>query len=197
MSELDLLRSFAASSRSRADFGVPFLKCDGHDGAWKAGKNASAMDGRRLVADVLDIMHGHQKFENKKPIYALGRVADRFEPQRSALGDSDEARWVDGKDPWAAVVLLPMWDPETREPFLFTSANQGGRDGVSTLVDAFLDNCQTRPKDNRKLPLVELSSDSYTNTQGKQIFRFLRSPTGSNVLPPCGESCRRRSRCWN
>src|SRR5262249_27769653 len=135
--ELEHLRRYASAARSRGGFGVSFLKCDGNTGAWKAGKDGTDMAGRQLVADVPDAMHGFQKFENKKPIYVIGRVCDGYvPPERSTLGDTDQNRWHGGKDPWSAVVLLPMFDPESREPFIFASSSDGGQKAVTALVDA-------------------------------------------------------------
>jgi hypothetical protein len=101
--ELAALRRYASAARSRGGFGIPFLKCDGNTGAWKAGKNGTDMSGRQLVADVPDSMVGFQKFENNKPVYVIGRVADGYQPpDRDTLGDSDPSRWgPGGKDPVA------------------------------------------------------------------------------------------------
>ena len=38
-SDLEHLRSYAAAARTRGGFGVPFLKKDGNDGYWIAGKD--------------------------------------------------------------------------------------------------------------------------------------------------------------
>jgi hypothetical protein len=169
--ELEYLRRYVSAARSHSGFGVSFLKCDGNTGEWKAGKDRTKMTGRQLVADVPDAMHGFQKFENKKPIYVVGRICDGYQPpERDTLGDMNQSRWHNGKDPWAAVVLLPMFDLETREPFVFTSDSGGGKDAVTTLVDAMVDNVALHPEDANKLPLCELASDSYLNSHGKQIY---------------------------
>jgi hypothetical protein len=168
--ELEMLRHFATTTRSRGGFGVTILKCDGNDGKWKAGKDGKDMNGRKLVADVPDVMHGHQKFENKIPVFNIGRASDGFTPsERETLGDTDQDRWSGGKDPWQPVVLQPMFDDETRESFLFISSNQGGRDAVAILTNAFVENSELHPEDAGKLPLCSLASDSYLNTHSKRI----------------------------
>jgi hypothetical protein len=168
--DLELLRNFVAAARSRSGFGIPFVKMNGNDGTWKAGKDGKDMKGRRLAADPHDTMIGFQKFENKRPVYILGRVADGYTPPpREELGDTDENHWHGGKDPWQPVTLVPLWDPGTREGFIFTTSSQGGRDAVTSLIDAYVGNCEIHPKDIDEVPLVELSSDSYVNTHGRKI----------------------------
>jgi hypothetical protein len=191
--EHELLRRFAASTRTRGGFGVPLAKLDGNDGKWSAGKKGVDIKGRHVVAVTKDVMHGHQKFVNSKPVYAVGRIVDDdFVPDRSMLGDLDEDLWAKGKDPWQPVLFLPLFDPETHEVFLFTSVNDGGRDAVGKLVGATLDNEEVHPEDAGKLPLVELGVDSYTNTHGKKIFyplfdilEFVEMPTSIlRIKPP-------------
>jgi hypothetical protein len=169
--ELEFLRRYVSVARSHSGFGVSFLKCDGNSGQWKAGKDRTDMNGRRLVADVPDAMHGWQKFESNKPIYVIGRICHGYQPpERDTLGDTDRNRWHGGKDPWHPVVLLPMYDPETREPFLFTSTNDGGKDAVTALIDAVVDNVALHADDTNKLPVCGLASNSYLNSHGKEIF---------------------------
>ena len=116
-------------------------------------------------------MHGFQKFENKRPIYVIGRICDGYvPPERSTLGNTDKNRWHGGKDPWQSVVLLPLYDPASREPFIFTSTNDGGKDAVTALVDAVVDNATSHPDDADKLPICELSGDHYENSNGKTIY---------------------------
>jgi hypothetical protein len=182
--ELEFLRRYVSAARSHSGFGIPFLKCDGNNGRWPAGKDKTDMTGRRLAADVPDAMHGFQKFENRKPIYVIGRIADRYQPpDRSTLGDTNPDRWINGKDPWASVVLLPMYDPETREPFIFTSSNDGGKDAVTALVDAVVDNVALHPDATNQLPVCELASDSYVNSRGKEIFKPIFEIVGWDERP--------------
>jgi hypothetical protein len=191
--EFEALRRFAASTRNRGGFGVPYATLDGNDGKWGAGRKGTDIKGRHLVAATTDVMHGHQKFVDNKPIYSVGRIADGFVPDRDKLGDHDEMLWPKkGKDPWQLVVFMPMFDPETHEPFLFTSTNNGGRDAVGSLVGATLDNEEAHPEDAGKIPLVELGVDSYKNTRGKTIFyplfdiiKFVEMPAAIlRIKPP-------------
>jgi hypothetical protein len=182
--ELEFLRRYVSAARSNSGFGIPFLKCDGNSGQWSVGKGKNDMNGRRLTADVPDAMHGFQKFENKKPIYVIGRIGDGYQPPaRDTLGDTDTTRWHSNQDPWEAVVLLPMFDPETREPFIFTSSNDGGKDGVTELVDAVVNNVALHPDATNQLPVCELSSDSYVNSLGKKIFKPIFEIVGWDERP--------------
>jgi hypothetical protein len=159
-SELEHLRRFATAFRSRGGFGTPFVKLDGNNGTWKMGKDPFDVKGRRLIADTHDAMHGLQCFEDKKPIYFIGRLAEAWEPPSAEKFDEN----------WKPVVLMPMYDLETHEPYLFTSQNKGGRDGIANLVDAMFDCYDAHPQDIGKLPICELATDSYINSHSKQIF---------------------------
>jgi hypothetical protein len=189
MQELEHLRRFAVASRSRPNFGGSFLKLD--EGNWLAGKKDA--NGRRLGADVPDAMGGWQKFKNKKPTLAIVRIADGIAPpERDELDETDESCWSDKKDPWQPVSILPFWDPETHEIFIFSSSAQGGRDAVAYLIEAYADNCAGHPEDAGKLPLVELCSDSYVNAHGRTIYKplfeirnYIERPTAlRRVKPP-------------
>jgi hypothetical protein len=158
--ELEHLRRFAAAFRSRGGFGTLFVKLDGNNGTWKKGKDPFDVKGRQLIADTHDAMHGWQRFEDKKPIYCIGRVAEAWDPPPAENFDEN----------WKRVVLMPMYDLETHEPYLFTSQNKGGRDAIANLVDAMFDCYDAHPKDIGKLPICELVTDSYINSHRKQIF---------------------------
>jgi hypothetical protein len=168
--ELEHLRRFAATSRSRPNFEAALLKLDVDNGKWQAGKKDA--NGRRLGADVLDAMGGFQKFKNKIPTLAIVRIADGIAPpKRDELDERDENRWSDNRDPWQAVSILPVFDPETHELFIFSSTAQGGRDAIAYLIEAYADNCTAHPEEADKLPLVELHSDHYTNKHGRVIHK--------------------------
>jgi hypothetical protein len=172
MPELEHLRNFAAAAR-RGGFNVPFFRLDGNSGEYRrTGKtNTGPMNNQKLACDPVDAMTGYQKFENKIPIYQIGRVADGYQPPpREELGDMNEFEWGNGKDPWVRIDLLPFWDVESREVLLFSAANQGSRDAVANLVGAYINNIEVHPEDLNKVPLVELETDSYVNKHGKKIF---------------------------
>jgi hypothetical protein len=172
MTELEHLRNFAAAAR-RGGFNMPFFRLDGNNGEYRrTGKtNTAAMNGQKLASDPPDAMTGWQKFENKVPVYQIGRVADGYQPPpREQLGDLNAVHWENGKDPWVRIDLLPFWDVDSREVLLFSAANQGSRDAVAHLVAAYINNVEVHPEDLNKVPLIELETDSYLNKHGKQIF---------------------------
>jgi hypothetical protein len=146
---------------------------DGNTGKYhRTGKtNTDAMNHQKLACDPVDAMTGVQKFENKIPIYQIGRVAAGYEPPaREQLGDLDEKRWPNGKDPWMPVYLLPFWDVETREVLLFSATSQGSRDAVARLIECYINNVEVHPEDLHRVPLIELESDHYVNKHGKEIY---------------------------
>src|SRR5262249_17865678 len=126
------------------------------------------MNGQILASDPGDLIIGWQRFQNNTPILQVGRAADGYQPaSREQLGDLPKAG---SKDPWQRVDFLPFWDQESREVLLFTASNQGSRDAIANLVEAYCNNLATHPQGQNKVPLVELVTDSYENTHGKQIF---------------------------
>jgi hypothetical protein len=195
MTELNHLRNFAAAAR-RGGFNLPFFRLDGNNGDYRrTGKtNTAAMNGQKLACDPVDAMTGYQKFENKIPVYQIGRVADGYQPPpREELGDLNEFAWENGKDPWVRIDLLPFWDVESREVLLFSAANKGSRDAVAQLIEAYINNIEAHPEDLNKVPsLIELESDSYVNKHGKKIFYpvfsildWVERPTAvRRILPP-------------
>jgi hypothetical protein len=159
-SELKYLRNYATTFRSRGGFGASFVKHNGDNDQWKKGKDIFDVKGWQMIADPHDAMHGFQAFEDKKPLYCIGRIADGWQPPPEDKFGGD----------WKRVVLLPMYDFETHEPLLFTSQNQGGRDAVANLIDVMFQCYDGHPEDTGKLPICTLSSDSYTNTHQKRIY---------------------------
>jgi hypothetical protein len=167
--DLALLEEFGNEMSGGRGFEAMFAKFNGETGEWKAGKNATSMNQKRLVADVPDVMKGWQCFKDRKPFYALVRVNDGIAPpRRRDLGDTDERLW-DRKegDPWKYVGALPFFDPESRETFIFITSTVGGTKAIGWLVNAYAAEQRRNPG---KLPLVELESDSYLNKRGGRTF---------------------------
>ena len=76
-SQRNNMRNFITVARQRGDFGAVFLRMDGNTGDFKAGKAGKDMNKARLVAEVPDIMIGHQKIaKGQRPLYTIGRIAD-------------------------------------------------------------------------------------------------------------------------
>jgi len=189
--ELEHLRNFTAASR-RGGFNVPLFRLDGNSGEFKrtSKQHPDPMNGQILASDPGDLITGWQRFQNNMPILQVGRAADGYQPAaREQLGDLPEPG---DKDPWQRVDFLPFWSPESREVLLFTASNQGSRDAVANLVDAYCNNLAEHPEDQNKVPLIELGTDSYKNTHGKHIFvpifdmnDWIERPAAvRRVLPP-------------
>jgi hypothetical protein len=189
--DLEFLRKFVASGRS-SGFNVPIFRLDGNTGEYRRVGNQNKTDilsGQQLAADPADTMAGWQKFEDKTPIYHIGRIADGFEiPPREALGPVNP----DEKDPWRRIDLLPFWNLESREIWLFSAGNGGSRDAVANLLDAYVNKAAAHPEDHNKVPVVELATDSYENQHGKKIFvpifeinSWIERPAAvRRILPP-------------
>ena len=189
MSELDLLRNFAATAR-RGGFGSSGFKCDGANGEFRriADKTGKTMNLQRWAATVADVMVGYQRIEKgKSPIYIVGRVSDGFAPPtREELGDLDHE-----KDPWTLASWVPFWNPDSREVLLFHAANDGSRDAVANLVQAYVDNREAHPDQANYDPLIELSADHYDGHHRRIYFPLFdivdwveRPAAVQRVLPP-------------
>ena len=83
--------------------------------------------GREYYAYPLDWVWGHVKWENGIIVEErLGRVADGFIPaDREELGDTDQAEWENGNDPWQPQNLLPLEDAQTGEFIVFVTGSFG------------------------------------------------------------------------
>jgi hypothetical protein len=163
-SDLEKLKAYAASSRSEMGMGgAALVKFDYKTGKCTAGRAGDDIAGRKFVADVPDLMAGFQRLEaGKKPIYALVRVLDSVTLiARAELGDTDPERWLNrDKDPYTAVSVLPLHDPQTMQPFVFPAAFSA-RGAVSDLLQAYIDHCTAHPEDANKLPVVEFYVRDY------------------------------------
>jgi hypothetical protein len=189
---LQTFEEFGNEISARGGFEATVLKFNGETGEWTAGKKNTPMNGKKLVADINDLMKGWLSFKDGKPNYAVVRVADGTSPpRREDLGDTDEGLWGEKlEDPWKKVVVLPFFDPETRETFIFSTATDGGTKAVGSLVNAFV--AERRERLDAALPVVELHNDNYFNKKNKRIFTptldiigWTDRPTGvKRSLPP-------------
>jgi hypothetical protein len=168
--DLQAFEEFGKELSARRGLEAMILKYNAETGEWTAGKDGTPMNGKKLVADIADLMKGWRSFKDRKPIHAVVRVEDRIPaPRREDLGDTDKRLW-DSKqgDPWKFVAMLPLFDPETHETFMFTTSTDGGAKAVNLLVDAFVVK-QRPPRPVPALPIVELGSDSYINNKYNRI----------------------------
>ena len=191
--DLTFLEEFGNEMSGGRGFEATFLKFNGETGEWKAGKSATSMNQKKLVADIPDVMKGWQRFKERKPCYALVRVNDGIAPpRRKDLGDIDEGLW-DRKegDPWKYVAGLPFFDLETRECFVFITSTDGGTKAIGALVKAFAAE-QRAP--THKLPFIELDSNSYPN-KGGDVLLYLSSPSLTGWIVPLLSKVHCRHHC--
>src|SRR6516165_8192594 len=174
--DLTALRTSAnemCSGEARA-FDGEFTSFNGEKGAWRAGKNKTDMDGRRLTAAVMFLIVAWQKFKDGKAIYAGARyVRDGHQlPLREQLDERNSNYWEKtDRDPWQTTWYLALFDDETREQFVWSTNSDGGKDALSTLQDAFADHNEGRALEDYESPIVELGSDWYINSYKKKIFK--------------------------
>jgi hypothetical protein len=168
MSDLQLLKNFAATAR-RGGFGPPGFRLDGTTGEYHRidNKTGTKMNGQRLAATITDVMIGYQRIEKgKSPSYIVGRVSDGYvPPKREELGDLNHE-----KDPWTLASWVPFWNPDSREVLLFHAANDGSRDAIANLVQAYVDNREAHPDQANHDPLIELGADHYDGHHRRIYF---------------------------
>src|SRR5262245_19395197 len=177
--DLSVFRRSAAAMRSGTGFEGDFLRFSGESGKWSCGKENTDVAGRRIIADVTDMLVGWQKFKDKRPVqYGGGRIIDGHQlPPRSELDEQDEAKWRNSQDPWQVTYYLAAFDDETGQTLIFTTSSRGGKDWLAGLQDEFAIHNDGRPPTEWQWPRVELTSESYINSYGKKfyapIFRVL------------------------
>src|SRR5262249_27227213 len=104
-------------------------------GKWMIGDEQVAI-GTEYVCYLNQAMRGWTKFEdNKATNRVIGKIADGFTPpERSELGDTDEAKWKrdegEPRDPWVHQYMLPMVSVDTGELITYVTGSEGGRIAV-------------------------------------------------------------------
>jgi hypothetical protein len=185
MNDLSAFRASANKMRSSTRaFDGDFVSFK-NDGQWLAGKAKKDLGDRRLVADVYNLIHGWQKYKDEKYVYA-GHSFVRDNKQllaRDKLDERNDNLWKNkNEDPWKPTYYLGMFDPETREQFIYTTSTLGGKDALAVLQDAFADHNEAKAQ--YELPIIELASDSYINQQKKTIFKPIFDNVGWCERPP-------------
>jgi hypothetical protein len=167
--DLEKLKAYASTTRSWVAFGgCAYIQWDWKTGKYTVGKNKTDFTNKKRAADVPDAMRGFQRLEKgQKPEYALIKILDSTVApiERNELSDSDESRWINGKDPWVGVTAMPFFDPETRQSFIMIGA-YGARGELSALIDAYVDHVTQHPDAAEQRPLVQLCVREYVKDDG-------------------------------
>jgi hypothetical protein len=143
---------------------TPFLKFV--KGQFKYGADDEVLPlGTRLVPNMGELKAGFIKWKDGTPeAEVMVRIADgKPIPQREDLGDDDRNAWETDsngapQDPWQVCNTLPMKDPATGQEFVFTTGSRGGIGAIGKLASGY---GRARHKQADKLPMIEISSDSY------------------------------------
>jgi len=186
--DLEKLKTYAASTKSQFAFGgATYIQFDYRNGQLLAGKNRVDVLGREFGADMLDVMGGFRQFVDKRPIYALTRILDPIivPIERAELGDTDKSRWLEDKDPWTGVTVLPLFDPGTHEIFSYAAAF-GERGAASSLIGAYADHVAgaANPEAAEQLPLITFSVRKYPRNDGKGDAFALQIDIGGWIARP-------------
>jgi hypothetical protein len=174
MNDLTGLREAARAMRMRVGFEPPYGRFNGKSGKWLTGSrdDEKELNGRRVLVDCYNAVIAWEKFgTDKKPIYvSAGCLADRHQPPpREQLGDHDQREWYKGIDPWTLKIYAALFDPETRERFVFSTPSASGRDATGVLLEAYCDHnnsCEVA-----QWPLAELGAESFVSSFGEKNFK--------------------------
>jgi hypothetical protein len=128
-------------------------------------------DGTVLRAAPPSIQDGFVRWENGKPVD--WRMREWINPNqlpvyRDTLGDTDESKWPDGKDPWSYTMYLAMKDAES-VLFKFETSSVGGARAVHRLLREWR---RQRDKHPGLVPVVVLNSDSYVHKVHKNTVHI-------------------------
>jgi hypothetical protein len=195
MSDLNLehFRKFAAAARSKPSFEATFLTFIWKTGNWTTGKDEkmAVHNGRRIAADIADLMIGFQRYykETKQWDYRIVRVNDDAPtPKREELSDPNQEDWPDGKDPWTLIRVLPLFDPETHEIFVWKAGGFSEANAIAILTDAWRERLEAHPEDADKVPVIELDSerkgDDNFNPLPDLVDWITRPPILRHINPP-------------
>ena len=127
--------------------------------------------GREYYAYPLDWVWGHVKWENGIIVEErLGRVADGFIPaDREELGDTDQAEWENGNDPWQPQNLLPLEDAQTGEFIVFVTGSFGGKLAIEKLCNRVAR--ELKAGRDRGLPRIKLAIAEFNTKNFGEVQR--------------------------
>jgi hypothetical protein len=117
--------------------------------------------GTEMIAIMHEIKRGHVKWIDGRIVkLAIGRVVDRFKPDRDVLGDHDKSEWpfdYNGKqsDPWVHTVYIPMVTRSGEEQFTFSTHSFFGREAAYRLFQHY---AAQAPQHPNCYPVVRLGS---------------------------------------
>ncbi|MBY0395318.1 MAG: hypothetical protein K2X91_02465 [Thermoleophilia bacterium] len=135
-------------------------------GEYLAGQDGREIEeGKRLVANMDELMVGWVKWEDGKPAdMRMGRIVEGFQPVgRASLGDTDKEEWEQDdngqpRDPWQATNYLILKDPDGEQLYTFATSSKGGLGAIGKLCGAYGKAMRQRPD---QFPVIALGIDSY------------------------------------
>ena len=144
-------------------------------GDWFRGRDNTLINGSQWAARPDWMVQGHERWwDGRITDYRVGFVADGYLPlSREALGDDDKDLWEvwnHGRDPWQLKFTLPLFNQVSGEQAIYQTDMMGGKDCLSTLLQAFADRVDAHPADNAVLPVVELGTSSYHHEARGKIY---------------------------
>jgi hypothetical protein len=93
--------------------------------------------GREYIAYPMEWCRGWVCWKDGQIVaHHMVRVVDETERvMRADLGDLDESKWIDEKDPWQPQNVLPLQAVETDQYVIFTTSSVGGRIAIEELIN--------------------------------------------------------------
>jgi hypothetical protein len=142
------------------------------DGKFIRGFDKMKVDlGTRFLMHPASTSDGFIKWEDGKPVEF--KIRELNNPSqlpvfREPLGDLDESKWPDGKDPWASVMMIAMKDQEG-VMLTFSTSSVGGRNALRKVLRDWR---LVRDKHYGQVPVIELGVDSYKHKIHRTTVEF-------------------------
>lgn len=154
--------------------GATRISFNGKEGAHKDQNGNVVDDTVNFAAAPEETVVGVIKYNgHERPTAIEGRLYSGFTmPERSSLGDTDEAEWKIGlngqpEDPWQQQVQLPLARLDTAEMFTYVTTSVTGRRAVGTLLRQY---DRMRRINPQAYPIIQLKVGGFNHRDTRVGF---------------------------
>jgi hypothetical protein len=153
-------------------------------GKFEAGRNKTDISNKRLLAGVSELIACWRRYSDSDKQFFYSKAGYVRDGHVISLASHPQPDREELK--WTPTWVLMLADPETREQYaLALSSNSGKEDALSALQNAFVDhNTDQEAPGFWDMPIVELSSRSYTRSDNKTGYQPIIDVVGWATMPP-------------
>src|SRR5262249_55096397 len=148
--------------------GIPLRFKDGK--FYEGFDKVEVQDGTVMRFAPTSVQDGFVLWRDGRPIdWRMREWLNTSQPiSRGILGDNDESKWPEGKDPWVFTMLAALKDAEG-VLYKFSTSSSGGSNAIRKLMREWR---RLREKHPGLVPLVTLGSDFYVHKVHKNQVRI-------------------------